>query len=55
MTGTLCPRCGKHPAGIGTSRLDSKTHICGSCENSEAMEDMFGGILPKSEWVSQDA
>lgn len=46
----ICPRCGERECGLGTSRLDSSTHICGVCENSEAMEDAWGGILQKEHW-----
>lgn len=51
MAEETCPRCGVNPAGLGTSRLDSKTHICSSCNTSEAMEDfMAGAITPMEEW-----
>ena len=49
--GHICPRCEVNMAGLGTSRLDSTTHICSPCNTGEAMEDFLSGALtPKSEW-----
>lgn len=46
----ICPRCRVNMAGLGTSRLDSKTHICTPCNNQEAMEDLFGNLTPRYAW-----
>lgn len=49
--GHICPRCKVNMAGLGTSRLDSTTHICGPCNTAEAMDDfLLGHITPQSEW-----
>lgn len=48
----MCHRCMRHEVnGTATSRTDNTTKICTVCEQTEAIEDMWGTLMPKEDWV----
>lgn len=58
----ICPRCsgyipnnnqpGAYPGAL--SRVDNRTEICSECGSLEAIEQMFGHLMPMSDWAASE-